>query len=51
MHVNGSCVLQMQALRFVKALVCLGVHFFFVQYLPFDIVLSDWYNSQGMLKK
>ncbi|BDA41335.1 Lysophospholipid acyltransferase 2 [Coccomyxa sp. Obi] len=39
------------ALRFVKALVCLGVHFFFVQYLPVDIVLSDWYNSQGMLKK
>lgn len=50
LHVNVSCVLQ-QALRFVKALVCLVVHFFFVQYLPVEIVLSPWYNSQGMLKK
>ncbi|EIE25092.1 membrane bound O-acyl transferase family protein [Coccomyxa subellipsoidea C-169] len=39
------------ALRFLKALICLGVHFFFVQYLPIDILNSEWYYKLGMVAR
>ena len=41
----------LQALRFVKALVCLGVHFYMVQYFPVDTLTSDWYYSLGIVKR
>ena len=41
----------LQALRFVKALICLGVHFYMVQFFPVDTLTSEWYYSLGIMKR
>ena len=42
---------MLQALRFVKALICLGVHFYMVQYFPVNALTTDWYYSLGIIKR
>jgi hypothetical protein len=37
-----------QVLRFLKALACLGVHFYCVQYLPVDTLNTAWYYKLGL---
>ena len=46
-----SLLIMLQALRFVKALICLGVHFYMVQYFPVNALTTDWYYSLGILKR
>ena len=38
----------MQVVRFLKALACLGVHFYLLQYLPVEVLHSDWYYKLGI---
>lgn len=42
---------MLQALRFVKALICLGVHFYMVQYFPVNTLTSDWYYSLSIVRR
>ncbi len=42
---------MLQALRFLKALVCLGVHFYMVQYFPVHALTTEWYYSLSILKR
>lgn len=46
-----SLLIVLQALRFVKALICLGVHFYMVQYFPVNALTTDWYYSLGIIKR
>lgn len=52
---DGQCIhdsaFSLKVVRFAKAMVCLGVHFFFVQYLPVDILNSDWYYSLSLVRR
>lgn len=38
----------MQVVRFLKALACLGVHFYLLQYLPVEVLHSEWYYKLGI---
>ena len=42
---------MLQALRFLKALVCLGVHFYMVQYFPVHALTTEWYYSLSILRR
>jgi hypothetical protein len=40
-----------QAVRFVKALACLAVHFWALQYLPVEALEADWYHALSLPRK
>ncbi|CAL5220084.1 g2035 [Coccomyxa viridis] len=39
------------ALRFLKALICLGVHFYMVQYFPVNALTTEWYYSLSIIRR